>query len=160
MKGQTVVTTDTAPETAGLDVTAMDEIIGYRLRRAQLYIFQEFNARFAKYDLRPSDYSILVLIEANPGCRQGEVADALGIKRANFVALIKALDDRGFTRRRTTPGDRRAHALHLTDEGRRFLAEVQKTQAEFERHCIERLGGPEARDTLITLLDRLTGDIA
>lgn len=148
----------TDPETGQtVDASAMDSIIGYRLRRAQLTVFQQFNERFAAYDLTPSEYSVLVLIHDNPGCRQGAIANVLGIKRANFATLIKSLDDRGLTERRSIPGDKRSNALHLTPTGEKFLAEAKKTQDDFERHCIDLLGGTAERDTLMKLLDRLTG---
>ena len=156
--GSTVTTSSTTASTRkpGLDISAMDQVIGYRLRRAQHYIFQQFNARFAAFGLRPSEYSILVLIEANPGRKQAEIASVLGIKRANFVAEIKTLDQRGLTERRAAPGDRRSSALYLTEKGEAFVAEIKRTQTEFDQHCIEKLGGVEARDNLMQLLDRLT----
>jgi DNA-binding MarR family transcriptional regulator len=139
-----------------IDVSAMDQVIGYRLRRAQHYVFQEFGERFADYKIRPSEYSILVLIEDNPGRRQTEIAGVLGIKRANFVALIHGLETRGLIETRQPPEDRRSHALFLTAEGAKMVAAIRTTQEEFEAHCVDKLGGVAARDQLMALLDRLT----
>lgn len=141
-----------APE---LETRTTTEIIGYRLRRAQLGVFQRFNAAFAELDLRPAEFSVLSLIDANPGRKQTEIAEVLGIKRANFVALVNGLDARGLTERRSARGDKRANALYLTTEGRRFLAEARMVQDRFESDCIERIGGADARDMLIKLLDQL-----
>ena len=141
---------------AAIDVSSMDKVIGYRLRRAQHYVFQQFGESFAQYDLRPSEYSTLVLVEDNPGRRQNEIADALGIKKANFVALIRGLVERGYIELAQPPSDRRAHALHLTEAGRQLTKQIRKTQDDFEAHCIEMLGGIDARDQLIALLDKLT----
>jgi len=139
-----------------IDVSSMDKVIGYRLRRAQHYVFQQFGERFAKYELRPSEYSILVLVEDNPGRRQNEIADVLGVKKANFVALIRGLVERGYVELAQPPADRRAHALYLTEAGKELTRQIRKTQDEFEAHCIDVLGGIEARDQLMVLLDRLT----
>lgn len=136
---------------------AISGIIGYRLRRAQLHIFQQFISRFAALDLRPAEYSVLVLIGDNPGSKQTEIAQALGIKRANFVALINGLEKRGLTERRQVQGDRRSNALFLTARGELMIAEANLVQAAFEAECVERLGGEEARDQLMELLDRLIG---
>jgi len=138
-----------------IDSSAMDKVIGYRLRRAQAYVFQQFAERFAEVDLRPSEYSALVLIADNPGVRQGALAAALGIKRANFVGLIQGLDARGLTTRSARPGDKRAHALHLTPEGEAFVVRIRAIQSEFEAHCVDLLGGVAERDALLGLLDRL-----
>ena len=45
-------------------IPPMDTIIGYKLRRAQLYVFQDFIASFAKLKLRPAEFSVLTLIAA------------------------------------------------------------------------------------------------
>ncbi|KFC71210.1 Transcriptional regulator, MarR family [Devosia sp. LC5] len=130
-------------------------IVGYRLRRAQIAVFQQFIARFAAHDLRPADYSALALIEANPGSKQIEIARALGIKRANFVALINGLEGRGLVERRQPADDRRSQALYLTQRGIEQIAVFNKVQADFEAHCIDKLGGVAARDQLMDLLGRL-----
>lgn len=131
------------------------DIVGYRLRRAQIAIFQQFSARFGDHELRPAEYSALALIEANPGSKQIEIAKALGIKRANFVALINGLAERGLVERRQKENDKRSHALFLTDCGREFAARMNGIQQEFEQRLIDRLGGPAERDKLIALLDRI-----
>ena len=112
-----------------LDQRAMQQVIGYRLRRAQLSVFQKFLAFFDEFKLRPAEYSVLVLIDDNPGRKQTEIAEVLGIKRAN--------------------------ALHLTEAGRTFLATAQARHARLEEETVQRLGGPAARAQLLELLDRL-----
>ena len=77
------------------DTGSVSGIIGYRLRRAQVSVFQQFMARFAEFGLTPAEYSVLALIAANPGSKQTQVGEALGIKRANFVTLVNALEARG-----------------------------------------------------------------
>lgn len=139
----------------GLDDRVVTEIIGYRLRRAQIQVFQDFMARFAAFDMRPSEYSVLALIGANPGSKQIEIAKALGIKRANFVALINTLETRGLVDRRQPANDRRSHALFLTDAGEALVATLNEAQAQFEAECVARLGGPRARDQLMALLAKL-----
>lgn len=140
---------------ARFDASAMDKVIGYRLRRAQAYVFAQFAERFAKLSLRPAEYSVLELIADNPGCQQGTLAKTLGIKRANFVGLIQSLDARGLTARGQQPGDKRANALYLTPAGQATIVEAREIQREFEQHCVDLLGGEAERDRLLMLLDRL-----
>jgi DNA-binding MarR family transcriptional regulator len=134
-------------------------IVGYRLRRAQIAVFQQFSARFDDYQLRPAEYSALALIEANPGSKQIEIAKALGIKRANFVALINGLAARGLVERRLPADDRRSQALHLTVQGAEQMRVFNAVQADFEAHCVEKLGGLAARNQLMDLLARLLDDV-
>jgi DNA-binding MarR family transcriptional regulator len=137
------------------DTGLVSGIVGYRLRRAQLAVFQQFMTRFARFELTPAEYSVLALIGANAGSRQTDIGDALGIKRANFVALINGLEQRGLAERRQPDSDRRARALFLTAKGEALIAEAHAVQAAFEAEMVERLGGPRARDQLVSLLDRL-----
>ena len=43
---------------------------------------------FAPFDIRPAQFSVLTVIERNPGLTQSQVAEALGIKRTNFVGML------------------------------------------------------------------------
>lgn len=136
-------------------IPAMGNIVGHKLRRAQLIVFQDFLQSFSKLKVRPAEFSVLALIAQKPGQKQSEIAEALGIKRANFVALMDGLERRGLAERRKTEVDRRSHALHLTPEGRRFVAKMATVWHAHENRLIARLGGPAARDQLIELLDRI-----
>lgn len=145
------------PETDGTHagIPEMGEIVGYKLRLAQLVVFQDFIESFNKMKLRPAEFSVLALIGRTPGLKQTEVAEQLGIKRANFVALMDGLERRGLAERRKSEHDKRSHSLHLTPEGRRFVEKMGTLWKVHERRMIERLGGVEARNTLLELLDRL-----
>jgi len=138
-----------------LEVPPMATIIGYKLRRAQLYVFQDFIETFARMKLRPAEFSVLAIIAETPGLKQSEIAEMLGVKRANFVALMDNLEKRGLAERRKAQTDRRSHSVHLTDEGARFVRRMTAMWAEHENRLIERLGGTSERDRLIELLDRL-----
>lgn len=139
-----------------LKAEATTGIIGYRLRRAQLNVFQKFLTVFEELRLRPADYSVLVLIADNPGRKQTEIAEVLGIKRANFVTLVHGLEERGLVERMPSSADKRANALHLTRDGEAFLRHARGVHTAMEDELVARLGGPEARDRLLALLDRLT----
>ena len=139
----------------GLIADTTARIVGYRLRRAQISVFQHFTAVFEKLDLRPAEYTMLVLIADNPGHKQTDIADALGIKHANFVALLHAYEGRGLVERRATSADKRVKALYLTPKGEAFLETARALHDEMEAEIVKKLGGPEARNTLIALLERL-----
>lgn len=145
-----------APSEDALETGATTGIIGYRLRRAQLNVFQKFLTVFDELKLRPAEYSVLVLIADNPGRKQTEIAEVLGIKRANFVTLVHGLEERGLVERVPSAADKRANALHLTREGQAFLAHARSVHAAMEDELVVRLGGAQARDRFLALLDRLT----
>ncbi|MBK8082471.1 MAG: MarR family transcriptional regulator [Devosia sp.] len=135
---------------------ATTSLVGYRLRRAQLSVFHRFLMLFDDLRLRPAEYSVLVLIADNPGRKQTEIAEVLGIKRANFVTLVHGLAQRRLVERAASADDRRANALHLTAEGQAFVVRARALHDAMEADLVTRLGGPAGRDRLLSLLDRLT----
>lgn len=143
--------------TVGTDLPPMATAIGYKLRRAQLLVFQDFHETFAPLKLRPTEFAVLALISANPGQKQTEIAEQLGIKRANFVALMDCLENRGLAERRKGDIDRRSHSLHLTEKGSAFVGQMTRLWQQHETRVVGQLGGEENRDMLIQLLDRLLG---
>lgn len=138
-----------------VDTSELTGVVGYRLRRAQLKVFQDFIDSFAEIGLRPADYAVILMISENPGCKQAEIAAALGIKRANFVGLMNRIEARGFAERRQRSQDRRSHALFLTPAGEDFVVRMREIQAEHEARLVTALGGPEARDQFLGYLDRI-----
>jgi DNA-binding MarR family transcriptional regulator len=139
-----------------LETSATSELVGYRLRRAQLSVFQRFLAVFEQMSLRPAEYSVLVLVANNPGRKQTAIAEVLGIKRANFVTLVHGLEERDLIERRPAAGDNRANALHLTRGGKLFVSRARALHDAMEAELLGRLGGPEARKALLALLDRIS----
>ncbi len=137
------------------DLGVLDGHLGYFVRRLQVWIFQDFVRSLAAFDIRPAQYSVLVVIEANPGLSQADLAETLGIERARLVRLLDGLERRGLTERQPSPVDRRSHALVLTREGQRSLKRIKALAAEHEAHLADRLG-PEKRETLLAALRNFT----
>jgi DNA-binding MarR family transcriptional regulator len=137
-----------------VEVGPLAGMVGYVLRRAQLAVFDDVIANFSELDLRPAEYSVLVLLGHAPGAKQSDVAAALGIQRANFVVLFDRLERRGLARRSSAPNDRRSYALFLTDEGERVLARATELETQHEQVLDEKLG-PGERERLLELLGKL-----
>ena len=142
---------DGAGEVARLNLSAIESSVGYHLRRAQVAEFQAFAGIFGSYDIRPVQYAILAILHDNPGVKQAQIGEALNIKRANQVALIDELEERGLVARRHRPDDRRSHALHLTSAGRKLAKKLLALHAKHEAHIAEQLG-PKEREQLLSLL--------
>ncbi len=140
-----------------LDLSPLTSFVGYMLRRAQLVVFEDFIAAMAAVELRPASFSVLCVIQANPGLTQTAVSEALGLQRTNLVAIIDALEQRGLARREPAPNDRRSHALFLTKAGEHLLSEAMALQAEHEARVLARLK-PREREQLLGLLHRMLGE--
>ena len=138
-----------------IDLGALDEAVGYHLRRAQIAVFEDFARRFAPLGLTPAQFSTLLAIRQNPGRRQSDIAAALGVQRPNFVALLDSLERRGLAERVRASADRRANALTLTPQGADLLDRAIEAQAGQEDAIRAALGEPERR-RLIETLQRLS----
>ena len=137
-----------------VDLGILGESVGFLLKRAQMAVFADFIETFTAVDLRPAQFSVLVIIGRNPGLKQSQVSAALNIKRTNFVPLLDSLEERGLVARKLAVGDRRSHALHLTTKGSTLLTELHRLWADHERRICEQIG-TEGRDQLLTLLGRM-----
>jgi DNA-binding MarR family transcriptional regulator len=134
----------------------LDNLLGYRLRRAQLSVFQDFLVAMKDFDLRPAQFSVLAIIDANPGLKQSRVSEALGINRANFVALLDELEQRKLARRAPAPGDRRSNALFLTAKGESFLKDAYRHLVAQHEKRVETVLGSADKQQLLGLLEKLT----
>lgn len=142
-----------------IDLGHLSGLIGYMLRRAQLAVFQDFARTYAKFGIRPAQYAVLTIIERNPGLKQKDVSEALGIKRANFVAMCDELEKLGLAMRRQVATDRRSYALHLTRKGELLMKKLHAANREHEARLVGEIG-QEGRDRLIPLLAALARSAA
>ncbi|MDD7972158.1 MarR family winged helix-turn-helix transcriptional regulator [Roseinatronobacter alkalisoli] len=101
---------------------SLEAFLGYNLKRAFNAIHANLMLTLRAFDLRMVTYSALVVVVERAGLRQSQLADALGIERANTVAIVDELVNRGLISRERTPADRRAYALIPTSAGRDLCA--------------------------------------
>ena len=141
----------TSKVTQAVDLDGLTGHLGYLIRRAQIWVFQDFIRTLASVDIRPAQYSVLTVINANPGLTQMALSKALGIERARLVHLLNALESRKFVERRLSKSDHRSHALHLTAKGRSTLVAIKALAREHEQRLAERVGRKNHR-VLLRLL--------
>jgi DNA-binding MarR family transcriptional regulator len=141
-----------------LQMGELSELLGYSLKRAQLKVFEDFLRCVAPLQLTPAQFSVLLLIDKNPGRNQTEIANTLGILRPNFVAMLDGLESRDLCLRMRSVNDRRSHVLSLTDKGRQTLARAKKlVAAKHEARLIEVLG-PANHAALLAMLAKIAQD--
>ena len=160
------VKTARAPRKAAADPAADDTLqlgelsghLGYALKRAQLRIFEDFLRCVAPLQLTPAQFSVLLLLDKNPGRNQTEIANTLGILRPNFVSMLDALESRGLCARMRSTNDRRSHILGLTDKGRAVLARAKKLVASKHEARLNELLGPANRVALLEMLSKIAAE--
>jgi DNA-binding MarR family transcriptional regulator len=147
--------TEVATDSPALQLGELSELLGYSLKRAQLKVFEDFLRCVAPLQLTPAQFSVLLLLEKNPGRNQTEIASTLGILRPNFVAMLDGLESRDLCTRIRSPNDRRSHILVLTDKGRAVLARAKKLVSAKHEARLNELLGPANRAALLSMLDRI-----
>ena len=122
-------------------VTAMKDPLltlpGYSLRRAASAMIAELSARLAVIDLRYTDASVLILVNANNELTASALGRKLDIQRANMVPLLGRLEAAGLLYRE--PLDGKSHALFLTDAGKAKLRAAMAIITSFETDLIARV---------------------
>ena len=153
-KSQRAAQPSAKPVPTKLDLADLDDMLGYHLRRAQVAVFADFMATVASCKLKPAEFSILLLIDANPGRKQSDIAAVLGIKRPNFVVVLSRLLTRGLVAQQQAEGDRRSSALFLTERGLGLLERARTMLGAHEARVTERIGALD-RALLISVLKNI-----
>jgi DNA-binding MarR family transcriptional regulator len=142
-------------ETSALQLGELSDHLGYSLKRAQLRIFEDFLRCVAPLELTPAQFSVLMLLDKNPGRNQTEIANTLGILRPNFVAMLDNLETRDLCARMRSTNDRRSHILVLTDKGRAVLARARKLVSAKHEARLNELLGSANRAALLAMLAKI-----
>jgi DNA-binding MarR family transcriptional regulator len=140
-----------------VDLAELTDRTGYIVRRAQVWIFQDVIRAMAGFDIRPAQFSVLTVIGANPGLSQSAVSQALGIERARLAVMLHGLEGRGLAKRMPSRSDKRSHALHLTLQGERLLAQLKSIVAAHEQRVIAKIGA-EGKRQLLRILSVFLAD--
>lgn len=118
-------------------IDPLENYPGYSLRRASATTMAKLAQRFAALDLRPTEATVLLVIDANPNITQSEIGRMLDIASANMAPLVSRLADRELVERQ--PVDGRSHGLALTSTGLSVTAKVKKTVDAHEEELISKI---------------------
>jgi DNA-binding MarR family transcriptional regulator len=143
----------TRPARPRLNLGPLPSILGFRLRRAQLAVYEDFQ-RDAPSKLAPGQLGILVVIDRNPDMTQQELCEGIGVDKSTFAISLDRLADRGLIRRVRSQEDRRRNSLRLTAKGAATLKVMVAHVERHERRVFGKLTGEE-REMLLDLLTRI-----
>lgn len=143
------------PDSPGVALGGLDAQIGFVLRLAQVAVFKDLIEALRPFGLRPTDFSVLLVIEATPGLKQQAVGEALSIQRPNLVTIIDQLEGRGLVKRGAAPGDRRSYALRLTQEGVVLLTQAKAAHLAHTERVTAALGDDIDKHMVLEALSRI-----
>ncbi len=141
-------------ETEQVELGELTESLGFMVRLAQVATFDKFFDEFSSKAVTPGEFTVLWVIDLNPGIKQGELARALKIKPAHMTKLVQRLVTSGYAARTVPENDRRSVHLDLTDKGKAHYA--RHRAAFLNVHRAERGGLSEGEASeLLRLLRKL-----
>ena len=129
----------------------------------------EADKRARAHGMTRAQWTILANLERHPGLLQKELAEILEVEPITVARLVDRLEARGMVERRGDPTDRRCWRLHLTDESRPLMSEIDTQMTDLASICLaglddEKIGRLQAalarmRDSMAVELKR-TPDLA
>ena len=135
-----------------LPVDPLKDLPGYALRRASSAAMQKLARALSQLDLRPTEASVLLVIESNPNITQSEIGRMLDIAGANMAPLISRLEKRQLVQRQ--PVDGRSHGLALTSRGRALNVRAKKVMKSHEEALLAKIPAGH-RDAFLATLQAL-----
>lgn len=141
-------------DTAEAEARALEQFVGYNLKRAYMRFQTDFRETMGEGGLTPRSFSALSLAAETPGITQSELSRILGIERSGLVAIIDDLELRGYLKRVPVAGDRRAQALTLTKAGHAAYDGMLARVRAHEDRLMAHLGAGE-REILLGILRKL-----
>ena len=137
--------------TATLDTSRLTHLVGYAASRAAIVLRKVFTKHLGPLQLKVVEFSILMLVAANPKVNQKQLGQALDLSAPNMAVTLDRMVARGWIERVRSTEDRRAMLIHLTARGRELLQRAEKISATMEEPALRMLSDAE-RALLIELL--------
>lgn len=137
-----------------LDFAGLNDLIGYRLRRAQSAVHRDYNVMFDELKITQKQTGVMWLVVSNPGVAQGNIGAALGMDRATMMVIVDRLEARGLLKRIRSRKDARQRELFATPEGQRLMKKVHSLTERHEKRLKQLFTAAELQ-ILEHLLQRL-----
>jgi DNA-binding MarR family transcriptional regulator len=133
----------------------LHQIVGYQLAQATIATSQVFFAKVGDpFELRPVEFTILTLIDENPGVTARQLAGALAVTPPNITMWMERLERRGLVERERSATDGRAQSIRTTRKGSSLAKQAVALLIDGERDALNALSSAE-RAMLVELLHKV-----
>jgi DNA-binding MarR family transcriptional regulator len=118
---------------AELDAGAVEHLLGYLLALAEVPTRRAFQRHVGTpFDLRPVEFTLLVLLHANGPAGAKPVGQALRLPAPHVTTLVDRLAERGLVGRGRDPHDGRAVRIELTAAGQALAGRLRAVAGTME----------------------------
>jgi DNA-binding MarR family transcriptional regulator len=115
------------------------------------------NNRLRPLGLSAGQFPVLALLSREQDITQDRLVRHYRLDKGTIARAVRKLEDGGYIRRTTDPGNRRAVRLFLTRKGERTIPILQAINREWEERVQESLSSSE-RSALHALMRRTAGN--
>ena len=134
---------------------AVHAIVGYQLAQASIVTNQVFEDLAGRDGgLHRVEFTILALVQANPGVTARSLARALAVTPPNIAVWIDRLESRQFVQRNRSDSDGRVQHIHLTKPGAALVQQCTQRLLDGEQAALATLSSAE-RAMLVELLHKV-----
>lgn len=127
---------------------------GFLLARMGHVAAKQFSGRMEELGLTTRMWGALNVLDAEGALTQQALGRCTGIDPSSMVSTVDDLEAAGLVERRRHPSDRRAHAIHITEQGREMLSRGRQLARKAQDDLLSPLSAVE-RKQLHELLLRL-----
>ena len=117
-----------------------------------------YDRRVRDLGLTRSQWWVLTHLYRKDGLTQSELAEVLELEKPSLCRLLDRLEAKGWVRRETDPGDRRAKRIYLTEQVEPPMQVMREIAAGVREDALSGLSADEQDrfvDTLLTIKSNL-----
>jgi DNA-binding MarR family transcriptional regulator len=129
-------------------------IVGYQLAQASIVTDKVFaDTVGGRMGLRPVEFTILALVQANGGVAARQLARALAVTPPNIAVWLDRLESRGLIERERSAADGRLQHIRIKADGAALVSRAVDALLEAEQSMLAGLSTAE-RAMLVELLHK------
>ncbi|MGW4163307.1 MarR family winged helix-turn-helix transcriptional regulator [Streptomyces sp. NPDC004788] len=129
------------------------ERLGLHIKRVEQELMAAKHAALRPLGLTVPQYAALYTLDEHPGLSAAALARACLVTPQTIATVLANLEAKALITRRPHPWHRKVTEVHLTDDGRRLLAQADAKAVAIERHIADGFSAEE-RALLVDLLAR------
>lgn len=137
-----------------LEEAGLHQVLGYQLKQAAIVTDAIYQRHVGQpFGLRPVEYTVLTLIDENPGGSLVRIARALAVTPPNISTMVERLEAQGWIVRTQSNEDRRTQVLHTTAKGASMTRKATQLILEAEKGAVGLTAAEQAM--LVELLHKV-----
>ncbi|ROZ72049.1 MarR family transcriptional regulator [Ramlibacter sp. WS9] len=140
---------------ARLEQSELKKHLGYFLARARFIAFRAYEEHVGRsHDLRPVEFSLMVLLASNGQATLTQLSQALGVAQPNMTGVLRRLEGRGLLERARAEQDKRMQFITLSAAGTKLLRQARAATKDMDEGWLGQLT-PAERAMLVELLEKV-----